>query len=90
MVRREGMVSLKRNPFGIDLLDRPIYGPQLRAFVEPRGSLPPRVIWWSLSVIVVVQSPTFLVRREGIEPSSQVWETRILPMNYRRLKKRNL
>jgi hypothetical protein len=25
-----------------------------------------------------------LVRREGIEPSSQAWEARILPMNYRR------
>ncbi len=25
-----------------------------------------------------------MVRREGIEPSSQAWEARILPMNYRR------
>lgn len=46
MVRREGMVSLKRNPFGIDLLDRPIYGPQMRTFVEPQGSLPARVNGW--------------------------------------------
>jgi hypothetical protein len=26
-----------------------------------------------------------LVRREGIEPSSQAWEAHILPMNYRRI-----
>ena len=28
--------------------------------------------------------PLQLVRREGIEPSSQAWEAHILPMNYRR------